>query len=213
MRGSAVRGSAVRGSAVRMPSPEPGTVPSGAGGTLRSGKRSGRGTGSNSGEGGSVPAARALRTHFLWGGGCLSLLPPAAGCFGRRLRACRANTAGRRTTEVSVRMVAQPPAASPRFPSRYLSVSSSSLTLPPGPCRHRFRLAQPSRARPCPAPPSRLPRRVRAPSTGRQQRHPRCTPPPERRGRGGATAGGEAHLRGCEGESAWCVAGVLPRLS
>jgi len=46
-----VRGSAVRGSAVRMPSPEPGTVPSGAGGTLRSGKRSGRGTGSNSGEG------------------------------------------------------------------------------------------------------------------------------------------------------------------
>lgn len=125
----------MRGSAVRVPSPAPGAVPSGAGGTLRGGKRSGRGAGSSRGQGGSVPAARTLRTHFLWDGGCLSLLPAAAGCFGRRLRACRASTAERRTTGAGVRVAAQPPAPAPHIPPRYLCASSSSRTLPPVPSR------------------------------------------------------------------------------
>lgn len=162
----------MRGSAVRVPSPAPGAVPSGAGGTLRGGKRSGRGAGSSRGQGGSVPAARTLRTHFLWDGGCLSLLPAAAGCFGRRLRACRASTAERRTTGAGVRVAAQPPAPAPHIPPRYLCASSSSRTLPPGPRRRRSRLSQPN-----PAGPARLPRRVRAPGTGRQQRHLRSAPP------------------------------------
>lgn len=196
----------MRGSAVRVPSPAPGAVPSGAGGTLRGGKRSGRGAGSSRGQGGSVPAARTLRTHFLWDGGCLSLLPAAAGCFGRRLRACRASTAERRTTGAGVRVAAQPPAPAPHIPPRYLCASSSSRTLPPGPRRRRSRLSQPNPAVPGPA----LPRpacSLAAPRPRAGHRPAAAAPPlraaaqcagaalvavlrPERRERGGAAAGG-----------------------
>lgn len=170
----------MRGSAVRVPSPAPGAVPSGAGGTLRGGKRSGRGAGSSRGQGGSVPAARTLRTHFLWDGGCLSLLPAAAGCFGRRLRACRASTAEKRTTGAGVRVAAQPPRPPPtsrRGTFARVHRAARSRRARAGPAPVYPSPTQPCPARLCPAPPARLPRRVRAPGTGRQQRHLRSAPP------------------------------------
>lgn len=134
------------------------------------------------------------RTHFLWGGGCLSLLPAAADCLGRRLRACRASTAGEKRTAGN-RRERRPRSPRSRPAARHGTAQHGTVQHGTVPLRE-FIAARCSAGAPLPGSPSAAASRDRAPSTGRRQRHPPRRPPratdncagaarPERRGRGG----------------------------